>query len=1319
MARKRRFKQLDRNCDSDSDDEYEDYHEFAQLSNSENDSDSDMDVEGNNSSDSEEVNDALYELYLKQRKMLKKLKSKMSVSKTRKAKKVSTDNCTKDAFTRFSVSYFSSVIESLSDERKKVIENYGFGSLLRFDKCFVPNKFAQWVVRQIDHRTGDIVVKNNIIPFTRESVHYVLGLPLGTKPFPKDSSVGKATLMSQFELNSIPSVKYFGNKLLKNEDLTDKEVFMCFILVALNCFLCPNASLPPASKYLGIFEDLDHIEELDWSQFVMDWTLDSVKSFNKGKNRNDQERPTLGGCLYLIAVYYLDFVDFGNRQVPAGLPRILYWKQNMITNFSMLDQISGGVYGFRPVMDISRTCYSKQSVFLHMNPAGLASNSEFLDALDSSSNCHLPRELKIAICDILEEHSLKSTLTFNMEITSLASLSDELKKTFSTLLEHAYSVDSRTQHMVLKLLKVISDAACAIDDEDQVKSSCPNSEHVSLSSLDKNQIPEKTVSESNTLKSPMLQQPVSPISQKGSIENRQLSAKIKKLVAKASEQNKSPASAKKIAAQIRQKLIQEDIEKVMDKITKRNNDSAGYKTPSQNPIPKDFVAKKHCHSASVSKRPMSKIDNILNYVTESQISKLRDDDYCDLSDDDYDEHVMRSKKSITFVRENGERDVIYLDNPKDYATESVPEDSEKGAMRYIFRKRPEVDMDDVDDDNSTPQTPMEMYSLPSSPLPIDRITPKLTQRTTNSASKIISNSGKLNISNNSKESPDCVITGEKDLFAKTTEMTKKADAMYNSKLIFGHHTSIKSENVAGSSKHNNVVHDLDGDDDNNDGSAVRPTKSTTGGKMPRYGPRRPIQPVQSRPAHVIEARDRFRVSESERKNYRAICRLASSKYKDDYAVDIGGVHCTFRSFGESLMPDGVVSNFLIAVFCRHLFMKNHPDVSKKHYFFSNISDQLLKHPQDAVKSVLERAFTRSRKARPLEDSNLLFFPVLFEHHWFVFVVDIKDHYFVFLDSLYSQDDPYHQHVRDRIIPSFILHWHKFVHTNREMNFGSYQVIYPVVPKQGEDNMVDCRIFIMMFLENWNSPRSVLTSIFDVNDIPKLRIKYANELMFLPTNNGYKRRVLEFGEEENDYSSLSVSIISNGGPSLCSMMSNCLSILLNSSTRDVCTQNSILLEFAANAAEFFFVIVCVNNLKLIILYVGPTLSLNLEFVLSLLAVLCRNGQNCSLKYTVNVSKSHLKVSIVSSTKNAQPKRQVCPWPVIPTKGANEMCYYCLETSYEGIIIEKMLGIFFRTEFLTNFWCILAVKRSIVSFRSCKFFFFKELIHIFLISFLPVN
>ncbi|XP_039815299.1 uncharacterized protein LOC120678216 [Panicum virgatum] len=198
-----------------------------------------------------------------------------------------------------------------------------------------------------------------------------------------------------------------------------------------------------------------------------------------------------------------------------------------------------------------------------------------------------------------------------------------------------------------------------------------------------------------------------------------------------------------------------------------------------------------------------------------------------------------------------------------------------------------------------------------------------------------------------------------------------------------------------------------------------------------------------------------------------------------------GVRCTFWSLGDSLKPGGLVKSFVVSAFCFSLFHKpnGHPDISKRHYFFSNIADNLLKDYNEADQQILSRAFTKSSKARPLHHSNMLFFPTCFQDHWFVFIVDIKDRKYVILDSFNKQNDEFQEIVRDRLVSilccyylfyfslditydfhiyllmiflsfftkrsSFEHHWDKYMQVN--MCFDEYEFVYPVVPEQPLDN----------------------------------------------------------------------------------------------------------------------------------------------------------------------------------------------------------------------------------------------------------------------------
>ncbi|KAL6839733.1 hypothetical protein ACP4OV_030421 [Aristida adscensionis] len=571
-----------------------------------------------NSSDCDDMNNVLYKNYLKELMHLEKIKSKLSKSLKLKAKNMSQAKKPKEAFTRFSVSYFSSVIDALSSDRKEIIGKYGLGSLLKFQRCVVPNKFAQWVAHHIDYKSGDIVLKPKIIPLTSEIVSLVLDLPRGDLPFSRDNSAGKSALLARFNLVSMPSIRFFGDKLLNKIKMSDEDVVVCFLVVALNCFLCPNSSLYPSAKYLGIFEDIFIVPKLDLCQLVLDWLLEAIKSYNVSK-KSGKEKQTLGGYLYLICVYYLDCVDFGHRQVPAGIPRILFWKDNMIKSYSDLDQVKHGSYGFRPLLDIANTCYSKQSVYLYKKPSSLTQNSDFMDKLESCSGCHLPLRLKTGICSLIAQHCLNSTLSVNLDVTSLASLSDELKKTFSTLLEHAYSVDSRTQSLVLKILKLVSEFCNDDDDDEGVQKNSSNSNGEDIPDL--------------------------PHHVAAHDEN---------------QNNKSSDDA--------------------------------FHSPCHDPIKGILLIllKGHhkmwllIHVFQIR----SKASLLENYETKSDIGRLRDP-LCDI--DQNIGQFATLKRSVNFVRENGERDVISLEKENQCTSEFFSPYAGGDASRYVFRKRKYVD----------------------------------------------------------------------------------------------------------------------------------------------------------------------------------------------------------------------------------------------------------------------------------------------------------------------------------------------------------------------------------------------------------------------------------------------------------------------------------------------------------------------------------------------------------------------------------------------------------------------------------------------------
>uniref|UniRef100_A0A0D3GPP7 Ubiquitin-like protease family profile domain-containing protein n=1 Tax=Oryza barthii TaxID=65489 RepID=A0A0D3GPP7_9ORYZ len=229
-------------------------------------------------------------------------------------KSVMTDATEETKLTRFSVKYFSEVLEKLSKRHRDIISKSCFKTLLLFEKCSVPSRLALWIAQKVDVNSCDIIVRDKVIPLSKESVHIVLGLPVGGLPISSNSEIGKQKILDTFGLSSLPTIKFFGDKLIRNKSMSDDQVLISFMMVSLNCFLCPNSSLQPSTKYLSAFADLTSIDKLDWSNLVFEWLMKHLSKLEKSKS--------FGGCLYYRVVNYLDFLNFGMRKVLQDTPRI-------------------------------------------------------------------------------------------------------------------------------------------------------------------------------------------------------------------------------------------------------------------------------------------------------------------------------------------------------------------------------------------------------------------------------------------------------------------------------------------------------------------------------------------------------------------------------------------------------------------------------------------------------------------------------------------------------------------------------------------------------------------------------------------------------------------------------------------------------------------------------------------------------------------------------------------------------------------------------------------------------------------------------------
>ncbi|XP_044379925.1 uncharacterized protein [Triticum aestivum] len=301
------------------------------------------------SRDEGEFDKALLKFYLNQK--VKCLKRKLSSASRRNVRqKQSTYFPTCSTFTRYSGKFFSGVVAGMCPRYQNVIQTYGMGYLLNFVRTEVPLRLVKWLASRFDVPSSEFQFERKFIPMTKYDIHNILDLPVDGEPLVSDPESGRDFILSHFNVSSIPPVSFFANKLKSTEvELSDEDIFICFMIVALSSFLCPNSSLSPSPKYLHIFRDCSSLCNYDLSGYVYEWLLSSIKKFKNSTKVASKRSVTFGGCHYAFVVCYLDQLNFGLHSVPDVKPWILAWRGNKVKQFSELDRNNSRSYGKRPL----------------------------------------------------------------------------------------------------------------------------------------------------------------------------------------------------------------------------------------------------------------------------------------------------------------------------------------------------------------------------------------------------------------------------------------------------------------------------------------------------------------------------------------------------------------------------------------------------------------------------------------------------------------------------------------------------------------------------------------------------------------------------------------------------------------------------------------------------------------------------------------------------------------------------------------------------------------------------------------------------------
>jgi hypothetical protein len=149
---------------------------------------------------------------------------------------------------------------------------------------------------------GVIKIGSKSIELSPQSVSDTFGTPSGEILVDSDEEIGKAAFLAIFGLIDVPSIRFFGKKILGKEVLSDGIFCRCFMAVCLGTLFCPNSNTKVSTKYMGALVVVDKIKDRNWSKYIHEWTMFYIKKYLSDPRNAERITRTLGGCIYHLAV---------------------------------------------------------------------------------------------------------------------------------------------------------------------------------------------------------------------------------------------------------------------------------------------------------------------------------------------------------------------------------------------------------------------------------------------------------------------------------------------------------------------------------------------------------------------------------------------------------------------------------------------------------------------------------------------------------------------------------------------------------------------------------------------------------------------------------------------------------------------------------------------------------------------------------------------------------------------------------------------------------------------------------------------------------
>ena len=197
------------------------------------------------------------------------------------------------------------LIRVLTEPQKKLVQQCGFGSILKLKCSIMPYKqLIVWLARCYDKNTQCIKIPGtNEFKIDGHIVHLILGIPNGEVKIKSRASLELKSFIANETTPGPLAPKIQDLIAMITPELVGDRFVRIFMLVVLSIFLCPSSSFRASCHYYDGIRSVKKIKSYDWCDAVVSCLNSGLCKFQQSLSKGStSDKPTLSGCIFVLFV---------------------------------------------------------------------------------------------------------------------------------------------------------------------------------------------------------------------------------------------------------------------------------------------------------------------------------------------------------------------------------------------------------------------------------------------------------------------------------------------------------------------------------------------------------------------------------------------------------------------------------------------------------------------------------------------------------------------------------------------------------------------------------------------------------------------------------------------------------------------------------------------------------------------------------------------------------------------------------------------------------------------------------------------------------